>query len=63
VSIVVSRSDHDSEFENENFQAVCENYGINHNFYTPRTKKKKKKKKKRLLRGKIDLYKISLELY
>jgi len=37
VLVVVIRSHHGREFENENFRVFCENYGINHNFSTPST--------------------------
>jgi len=31
LSSIVLRNDHDGEFENENFQDLCENFGIKYN--------------------------------
>ena len=36
-SIVSIRSDHGGEFENQDFEEFCNNFGIEHNFSAPRT--------------------------
>ena len=36
-SIISIRSDHGGEFENKEFQELCEEKGIDHNFSAPRT--------------------------
>jgi len=37
LNIVLLRSDHEGEFQNESFESFCEGNGIHHNFYAPRT--------------------------
>ena len=36
-SIISIRSDHGKEFENQYFESFCEENGISHNFFCPRT--------------------------
>ena len=36
-SIQHIRSDHGTEFENQNFEKFCDEKGIDHNFSAPRT--------------------------
>jgi len=36
-SLVCLRSDHGKEFENSSFINYCNEYGVDHNFSTPRT--------------------------
>ena len=35
-TILAIRSDHGTEFENSQFDKICYNHGISHNFFTPR---------------------------
>ena len=37
LNIVSIRSDHGSEFQNDSFENFCEENGIYHKFYAPRT--------------------------
>src|ERR1044072_9095644 len=37
LKIVYIRSDHGGEFQNDDFELFCDEYGINHNFSAPRT--------------------------
>ena len=37
LKIKILRSDHGGEFKNESFEKFCDENGILHNFFTPRT--------------------------
>ena len=37
LTIVSLRSDHGTEFDNHDFEAFCNENGISHNFFAPRT--------------------------
>jgi len=37
LKIKIIRSDHGREFQNESFENFCDENGILHNFFTPRT--------------------------
>ena len=56
-SITCIRSDHGREFENHAFENFCNDFGIEHQFSSPRTPQKMK-----LLRERISLFKKCLEL-
>ena len=40
LNIASIRSDHEREFENKDFELFCDENGIEHNFFAPRTPKK-----------------------
>ena len=64
LKIEVLRSDHDGKFQNELFENFCEEHGIFHNFFTPRTPqqnevvKRKNRSLKELIRTMLNEYEV-----